>query len=174
MTNQSFSGAIAHNHHFLFNYARKLTGNEHDAKDLLQNTSLKAFRNLDKLDDIRNFKAWITTILYNIFVSDYQKQRRRQELLAKNGSSDAYFYNVSQSKNEGYENLKKKDLLVLTQNVGKKSYEAFELYLIGYSYQEIADLLRIVVGTVKSRINFARTKVKELYPYLSFSDDNML
>ena len=173
MTNQSFSSALTCNHQYLFNFARKLTGNEHDAADLVQNTSLKAFRNRDKLDDIMNFKAWITTILYNIFVSGYQKQRRRQELLAKNGSSDAYFYNFSQSKNLGYQNLKTEDLLKLTQKVGTKSYEAFELYLIGYSYQEIADLLEIALGTVKSRINFVRTKVKKLYYHLSLSDDKL-
>jgi RNA polymerase sigma-70 factor (ECF subfamily) len=170
MSNQSFSSALSSNHRYLFHFARKLTGNEDDAKDLVQNTSLKAFRNREKLDDIKNFKAWITTILYNIFVSDYHKRRRRQELIAKNGGSEAYFYNVSTCINRGYDNLKTEDLLTLSQKVGRKSYEAFELYLIGYSYQEIADLLEIAIGTVKSRINFVRTKVKELYRYLSFSD----
>ena len=170
MTNQSFSSALTLNYNYLFHFARKLTGNEFDAQDLVQNTSLKAYRNRDKLDDVRNFKAWITTILYNIFVSDYHKNRRRQELLAQNGKSDAYFYNASSCANNGYDNLKSQDLIGLAKRVGKKSFEAFELYLIGYSYQEIADMLEIAIGTVKSRINFVRTKVKDLYNHLSFSD----
>ncbi len=170
MTSQGFSSALTQNYNYLFHFARKLTGNEMDAQDLVQNTSLKAYRNRKKLDDVKNFKAWITTILYNIFVSDYHKQRRRQELLAQNGRSDAYFYNVSSCANQGYDNLKTKDLISLARKVGRKSYEAFELYLIGYSYQEIADMLDIAIGTVKSRINFVRSKIKDLYRYLSISD----
>ena len=170
MTNQSFSSALTLNYNYLFHFARKLTGNENDAQDLVQNTSLKAFRNREKLDDVRNFKAWITTILYNIFVSDYHKRRRRQELLATNGKSDAYFYNVSSCVNKGYDNLKSEDLLSLARKVGRKSFDAFELYLVGYSYQEIADMLEIAIGTVKSRINFVRSKIKDLYQHLSFAD----
>ena len=172
MTNQSFSSALTLNYNYLFHFARKLTGNESDAQDLVQNTSLKAFRNRSKLDDIRNFKSWITTILYNIFVSDYHKQRRRRELLATNGKSDAYFYNVSSCHNDGLDELKSEDLLKVARKVGKKSFEAFELYLFGYSYQEIADRLEIAIGTVKSRINFVRTKVKDLYSHLNLSDIN--
>ncbi|MBK8503831.1 MAG: RNA polymerase sigma factor [Saprospiraceae bacterium] len=125
MTNAIFSDALTLNYDYLFHFARKLTGNELDAGDLVQNTSLKAYRNRTKLDDIQNFKAWITTILYNIFVSDYHKQRRRQELLALNGPSDAYFYNVSSCTNAGYDELKRKDLISIAQKVGTKSYEAF-------------------------------------------------
>jgi RNA polymerase sigma-70 factor (ECF subfamily) len=172
MTNANFSDALTLNYNYLFHFARKLTGNELDAQDLVQNASVKAYRNMTKLDDIRNFKSWITTILYNIFVSDYHKQRRRKELLAINGSSDAYFYNVSSCTNAGYDNLKSNDLTSIAKKVGTKSYEAFELYLIGYSYQDIAELLGIAIGTVKSRINFVRTRLKELYHHLSFSDSN--
>lgn len=170
MTDQRFSTALESNYEYLFHFARKLTGSESDAQDLVQNTALKAYRNRNKLDDIKNFKAWITTILYNIFVSDYHKRRRREELLALNGTSDAFFYNVSSCINQGYDNLKTKDLISITRKAGRKSYEAFELYLIGYSYQEIADNLEIAIGTVKSRINFVRTKIKDLYQHLNIAE----
>jgi RNA polymerase sigma-70 factor (ECF subfamily) len=167
MTRTSFSTIIDSNYAYLYHFARRLTGNYNDAQDLVQNTSLKAFTNCHKLDSPRNFKPWVTTILYNIFVSEYHKTRRRQELLSINGSSDAFFYNRSSTTNSGYALLKKEDLLSLTQSTGKKSYRAFALYLDGYSYQEIAKSLGIAVGTVKSRINFVRTKMRDQFSHLN-------
>ncbi|NND32140.1 MAG: hypothetical protein HKN76_06065, partial [Saprospiraceae bacterium] len=95
----------------------------------------------------------------------------RQELLQKNGQSEAYFYNASSTSNAGYDQLKKQDLLEIAQSVGKKSYHAFKLYHYGYTYKEIAAILDIAIGTVKSRINFLRSKVKGAHENLSFCDN---
>jgi len=174
MTKQEFSTALQIHYDYLFRFARKLSGCEPDAEDLVQNASIKGYRNREKLDDVENFKPWMSTILYNIFVSEYKKQRRRRELLSINGSSESFFYNVSKTQNLGYDRLKFQDLIQIASNVGKKSFEAFELYLTGFSYKEIAESLRIAIGTVKSRINFVRKKVQEMYESLNNTDSKQL
>ena len=162
MKTDDFSRLFKEHEHQLFLFAQSLSKSEADAKDLLQETAIKAYQNIDKLDQDDKFKSWMSTILHHSFISKYRKVSRRRDLLTKEKGLPGHFFNKSTSDNLGYENLKEEDILLLTGLVGKDSMHAFKLYYIGYSYKEIAEQLDIAIGTVKSRINFARTKMKSL------------
>ena len=162
MTNQEYSTLFTQNYNKLFKFAKKLTRSEADAKDLLQETAMKAFTNRNQLDNSAKFKSWISTVLYNTYISSFNKKKRRRNLMATNGASKELFFNVSSTSNGAVANLAVEDIEKVTSNIGSKSMSTFKLYYKGYSYQEIADKLDISIGTVKSRINFCRTKMKKL------------
>ena len=63
----------------LYNYALRLTNNEDDAKDLIQDTYLKAYRFIDKYQNDTNAKAWLFRILKNSFINNYRKNSRTPE-----------------------------------------------------------------------------------------------
>lgn len=162
MTNQQYSNLFTSNYIKLFKFAQKLTRSEADAKDLMQETALKAYTNRHQLDDSSKFKSWISTVLYNTYISSFNKKKRRRNLMATNGTSKEMFFNKTSSLNKGIENLKVEDIIRVTSSIGSKSLETFKLYYKGYAYQEIADKLDISIGTVKSRINFCRTKMQQI------------
>ncbi len=160
MDNLQFEDAYkAHFDRLLFQ-AKRYTGDIDDAKDLLQSAVLHAFEQRSSLNDIQRFYPWMARIVHHTYLNAYQKAARRRTLLMQNGSSDAFFYNQDRRQNEGYWSLVKEDIQRLAQEIGERSYEAFALFVDGYSYFEIADMLNIAMGTVKSRINFLRNKFK--------------
>jgi RNA polymerase sigma-70 factor (ECF subfamily) len=160
MNNDDFSRLYKKNEHQLFLFAQSLCKSSADARDLLQETAIKAYQNIDKLDKHEKFKSWVSTILHHNFISKYRKGARRMQLLSREKGLDGHFFNKSTSHNIGYEKLKADDIRMLSSRVGKDSMKTFRLYYAGYSYKEIAEKLGIAMGTVKSRINFARNKMK--------------
>lgn len=162
MTTNEFSELFKTYFSTMYKFALRLTRSQSDAKDLVQKAAIRAFQNKEKLDNPEKFKPWFSTILHNTFINDYRKSSRRKSLLESQMNSSAFFFNKSTVTNKGYEDLKSEDILKLTNKVGDKSLEAFFLFLRGYSYKEIAELLDIAVGTVKSRIFFARSKMQEI------------
>lgn len=162
MTNQEFSECLKSNMHQIFPFAKKLTKSEQDANDLVQDASIRAFEHKEKLNEADKFKSWFNTIMYNTFLNQYKKKTRRRKILNSTEASLPRFFNRSTDHNRGFEKLKYNDVFELCQRVGDSSYSAFVLYYEGYSYKEIADQLDIAIGTVKSRIHFARSKMKQL------------
>lgn len=162
MTTKEFSKLFKKYFSTMYKFAVRLTRSRDDAKDLVQKAAIRAYQNREKLDDVEKFKPWFSTILHNTFINDYRKKSRRRDLLDAQMNNEFYFFNRSKVKNEGYESLKEQDILRLTKHVGRKSLDAFFLFLRGYSYKEIASMLDIAIGTVKSRIFFARSKMQEI------------
>ena len=162
MKTDDFSRLFTSHEPQLLLFAQSLCKSEADAKDLLQETAIKAFQNIKSLDDSDKFKSWIATILHHNFVSMYRKVSRRRDLLANEKALPGHFFNRSTSFNYGFEHLKQEDIMTLTNSVGTESMRTFELHYAGFSYKEIAVELDIAIGTVKSRINFARNKMKKL------------
>jgi len=158
----AFELALDSQRNTMIKFATKLTRCEHKAKDLFQESAIKAFQNQDKLDDLEKFKSWFSTILYNTFINGYRKQARRRELLNNVNGQLPHFFNRSKDYNAGFENLKLQDVRELSKQVGPNSYKAFNLYTEGHSYKEISQDLDIAIGTVKSRIHFARNRMKKL------------
>ncbi|MDX1684835.1 MAG: RNA polymerase sigma factor [Saprospiraceae bacterium] len=162
MTNREFSDHLKQNMFQIKPFAKKLTKSEQAANDLVQDASLRAYQHREKLNEVDKFKSWFNTIMYNTFLNQYKKRARRRRILNSTEASVPRFFNKSTDVNDGYEKLKHDDVFELCQRVGDSSYKAFVLYYEGYSYKEIAKKLKIAIGTVKSRIHFARSKMKKL------------
>lgn len=145
----------------LLSFAYQLTTNREAAQDLLQDTTLKALDNEEKYVDNVNFKGWIFTIMRNIFINNYRQTVRKATIIDQ--TEDLYHLNISQDSGlatpEGSFAVKKISAAV---NAFSPEYrEPFSLYLAGYKYNEIADKMGLPLGTVKSRIFFARKKLRE-------------
>ncbi|MDR3061507.1 MAG: RNA polymerase sigma factor [Dysgonamonadaceae bacterium] len=144
----------------MYNFAMMLTANKDDAQDLLQDTTLKALDNQEKYVDNINFKGWVLTIMRNIFINNYRKVVRSQTIIDK--TEDLYHLNLSQDSGfdtpEGAFTIKEIDQAIHHLNSDLKM--PFSLFLAGYKYNEISEKLNLPLGTVKSRIFFARQELQ--------------
>ena len=144
----------------LLNFAYILTANRDDAYDLLQDTTLKALDNQDKYVDNVNFKGWVFTIMRNIFINNYRRQVRSATVV--DTTEDLYHLNLCQESGlttpEG--SFAAKEISVAINSFAKEYKVPFTMYLAGYKYSEIAKKMNLPLGTVKSRIFFARKRLQ--------------
>ena len=145
----------------LMSFAYQLTSNREQAEDLLQDTTLKALSNEDKYVDNVNFKGWIFTIMRNIFINNYRQNVRQATVIDK--TEDLYHLNISQDSgiNTPEGSYAVKEISVVLNSFSDDYRIPFHLCVAGYKYNEIADKLNLPLGTVKSRIFFARKKLRE-------------
>lgn len=160
-SNDSFKSRLVGLQSNLLNFAYQLTSNREAAQDLLQDTTLKALDNEDKYVDNTNFKGWIFTIMRNIFINNYRQTVRQATVVDK--TDDLYHLNISQDSGlttpEGSYAVKE-----ISQALNSFSDEyrvPFNMYVAGYKYNEIAEKIGLPLGTVKSRIFFARKRLRE-------------
>jgi RNA polymerase sigma-70 factor (ECF subfamily) len=145
-----------------------LTSNRDDAYDLLQDTTLKVLDNADKYVDNINFKGWAFTIMRNIFINNYRRIVRTATVI--DHTDDLFHLNLPQ--NSGFETPDGSvSVIEITAVINSFSDEyriPFSMHVEGYKYAEIADEMQLPLGTVKSRIFFARQRLqKMLYGYQS-------
>ncbi len=145
----------------LLSFAYQLTTNREAAEDLLQDTTLKALDNEEKYVDNVNFKGWIFTIMRNIFINNYRQTVRKATVI--NQTEDLYHLNISQDSGldtpEG--SFAVKEISAAVNAFSPEYREPFSMFLAGYKYNEIAEHMHLPLGTVKSRIFFARKKLRE-------------
>jgi RNA polymerase sigma-70 factor (ECF subfamily) len=143
-------------------FAYNLTKNVEDAKDLFQETSLRALKNKDKFKPGTNLKAWLFTIMKNIFINNYRKKMKANTI--KDSTDNMYYLNSGREaiENKAASNLMMQELQQMIAALDDSLSAPFLLHYEGYKYQEIADTLQIPLGTVKSRIFFARKELKDL------------
>lgn len=146
----------------LLNFAFQLTTNREAAEDLVQDTTLKVLTNEDKYVDNVNFKGWVFTIMRNIFINNYRRQVRSATVI--DTTEDLYHLNLTQDSG-----LDTPEGTVATKEISKAINEfsdeyriPFSMYIAGYKYSEIADRMSLPLGTVKSRIFFARKRLQSL------------
>jgi len=140
-------------------FAMSLTKNPVEAEDLYQETALRIFENEDKFVRGTNFLKWSTVIMRNIFINQYRKKKRRERLL-DNVSDDSTLL-VGDKVVYLHDALDAKVIERHIRQLPAQLSQAFFLYQKGYRYQEIADLTNAPLGTVKSRIFFARRRLRE-------------
>lgn len=145
----------------LMGYAFSLTQNKSDASDLFQETAYRALKHLNQFQPNSNLRAWLMTIMRNIFINAYRKKRRRQVL--QDGSDNSFLINSSETAlNLGELRLHYEELIKIIENLEDYLRTPFMMVYKGYKYNEIADYLNIPIGTVKSRIFMARQRIKNL------------
>lgn len=167
MNTLQFQENISRAHERMMRFALKLTMNTDDAKDLYQDTILKALRNKDKYRDDINFIGWILTVMRNVFLNNCQRLSRRNSFEERVDFSQtthpiyAYDYN---SPDKVY-NMN--EIMLEINQLDDNSRIPLFMYLAGYKYKEISEQTRTPIGTIKSRIFFARkglqNSLKEFY-----------
>ncbi|GAB5552623.1 MAG: RNA polymerase sigma factor [Saprospiraceae bacterium] len=143
-------------------FAYNLTKNVEDAKDLYQETAFRAITNQDKFRPGTNFKAWLFTIMKNILINNYRKKTKANTIM---DSTDNMYYINSGSitiNNKAESNIMMKELIKMIEELDDSIKVPFLMHYQGFKYQEIADQLDLPLGTVKSRIFFARKELKGL------------
>ena len=147
----------------LLNFAYMLTSNRDDAYDLLQDTTLKALDNEDKYAENTNFKGWVFTIMRNIFINNYRRGVRSATMI--DTTDNLYHLNLSQDSGiESPEGSYGAAEITAAINEFAEGYRIpFSMHVAGYKYNEIADHMGLPVGTIKSRIFFARKKLQERF-----------
>ena len=147
-------------------FARSLTRNPSSADDLVQDTVVKAWSNIDKFQAGTNMRAWLFTILRNTFYSSRRKQKR--EVADVDGEMTAQL--SEKPAHDG--RLAMQDFATAFAQLPDEQREALLLVgASGFAYEEAAEMCGCAVGTVKSRVNRARKRLAEL---LQLRDDEAL
>ena len=146
----------------MLNFAYMLTSNRDDAYDLLQDTTLKVLDNEEKYVENTNFKGWVFTIMRNIFINNYRKVAREATMVDQ--TEDLYHLNLSQD--SGLETPEGGIAVAeITRAINSFSDDyrvPFSMHISGYKYSEIAEKMGLPLGTVKSRIFFARQRLQDI------------
>lgn len=163
MTNAKFQARLMDLQNNLLNFAIMLTSNRDDAYDLLQDTTLKALNNQDKFTDNTNFKGWVFTIMRNLFINNYRRASRVATVV--DTTENLYHLNLSQDSGitapEG--SFTANEITDAINNFSEEYRVPFSMHVAGYKYHEIAEKLGLPLGTVKSRIFWARKKLQERF-----------
>ena len=143
-------------------FALRLTKNTSEAEDLYQETVLLALKNKNKFKGGTNFSAWIKTIMRNTFINNYRKKKRFMKYLSY--KINTYLSDtLPLAKNEGESDVIMGELFTIIDGLDEKFRIPFLMFYQGYAYEEIAKNLNLPLGTVKSRIFFARKHLKKAY-----------
>lgn len=161
MSTTEFNEILTKQSDFLKPFAINLTRDTEAANDLYQETLYKALANKEKYNAGTNIKAWLFTIMRNIFINDYRR-KSRQKTIFDNTPNDFLLNNQQATvKNDAETGIRLKEINKAITELPEIFKIPFVLYFEGYKYNEIAELLHEPLGTIKSRIHFARKLLKE-------------
>ncbi|MCF8302538.1 MAG: RNA polymerase sigma factor [Bacteroidales bacterium] len=142
-------------------FANTLTSDREEAKDLLQDTYLKALTNRDKFVEDTNLKAWTFTIMKNTFINNYRRNKKANTIV--DNTKDLYYINTPRKNDLGSPDMEysTKEIKTGIKKLDEGQRKPFEMHTAGYKYKEIAEKLELSIGTVKSRIFFTRKKLMD-------------
>ncbi len=146
----------------LYRHAVGITGNVDDAKDLLQETSLQVLNKEEKYTADTNFKAWVFTLMKNVFINNYRRSAIEQRILKENITTSFFAADDQVSLFCDDIDVSISDLRQAIMKLEDKYKNPISLLLAGYSYQEISDKTGISVGTLKSRAFEGRKKLRNI------------
>ncbi len=161
MSTPEFSQMLVSNAEFFFFFSINLTRDTEAANDLYQETLYKALANHEKYNNGTNIRAWLFTIMRNIFINDYRR-KQKQKTIFDNSAND-FLLNQKQVtvSNAAESGIRIKEIQEAIRQLPEIFKTPFLLYFDGYKYNEIAEALNEPLGTIKSRIHFARKLLKE-------------
>lgn len=157
MTTFEFNSLLVEHSKSLKGFALTLTKDAEDAADLVQETVLKAIRYKNSFAKSTNFKAWLSTIMKNTFINNY-----RRNVLKTNFNKET-IHVTQRSYNETEDKINTKNLQKMIDDLDDSYKVPLERYIEGFKYQEIADELKLPIGTIKSRIFLARNQIISKY-----------
>lgn len=161
MATYDFNQLLISNADYLRPFAFTLTRDNESAKDLMQETMYRALANREKYHVGTNIKAWMYTIMRNIFINNYRKKTRQQTIFDHTENDFFLDYNQHSVSNSAEMNLSLKDIKASIDHLPVIFKLPFVMYFEGYKYNEISEKLNEPLGTIKSRIHFARKLLKE-------------
>ncbi|MBS1577050.1 MAG: RNA polymerase sigma factor [Bacteroidetes bacterium] len=161
MSGVEFEELLVDNSDFLKPFAINLTRDNEAAKDLYQETLYKALANQEKYNAGTNIKAWLFTIMRNIFINNYRKAAKQKTVFDNSANDFLLNNNQLTVANVAESVIEMKEIRKAIYNLPEIFKTPFSLYFDGYKYHEIADVLNEPLGTIKSRIHFARKLLKE-------------
>lgn len=156
-----FDQTLIKNTDYLKPFAMSLTRDVESAKDLIQETLYRALANKGKFNDGTNIKAWMYTIMRNIFINNYRRSAKQNTIFDNTPNDFLLDYNQYATANAAESNLSLKEIKEAVYHLPEIFKNPFQLYFEGYKYHEIAEILTEPLGTVKSRIHFARKLLKQ-------------
>jgi len=162
MTAIDFNQLLLNNTEFLKPFAVTLTRDNEVAKDLLQETMFRALANKEKYNVGTNIKAWLYTIMRNIFINNYRRKAKQNTIFDSTSNEFLINYNQVTISNAAEGALRMKDMQKAIYGLPEIFRNPFMLYFEGYKYFEIANILNEPLGTVKSRINRGRAELARL------------
>jgi len=146
-------------------FAISLSGNVDRADDLVQETLLRAMANINSFQPGTNMSAWLFTILRNLFRSEYRKRRREVE------DTDGSYAETLKSQPEQTSHVEFQEFRAALSKLPEDQREALILVgASGFSYEEAAEICGCAVGTIKSRVNRARTRLAQLLSIENLND----
>jgi RNA polymerase sigma-70 factor (ECF subfamily) len=146
-------------------FAISLSGNVDRADDLVQETLMRALANIQSFQPGTNMSAWLFTILRNLFRSEYRKRRREVE------DSDGSYAETLKSQPEQIGHVEFEEFRGALNQLPQDQREALILVgASGFSYEEAAEICGCAVGTIKSRVNRARTRLAQLLSIENLND----
>lgn len=160
MSTLEFNQMLLNNTEFLKPFAITLTRDTEAAKDLVQETMYRALANKDKYNVGTNIKAWLYTIMRNIFINNYRRKAKQSTIF--DSTPNEFLLNMNQGAvaNDAVAKINLKEVQESIHNLPEIFRNPFLLYFDGFKYHEIADMLGEPLGTIKSRIHFARKLLK--------------
>lgn len=162
MTHRQFELHYNENVKALMNFAMKLSRDCVDAEDLVQETAIKSYKGRHTFKEGTSFKSWAFTILKNTFITRYNK-KKKSGVVNKPIEDFTFALESKHSlKNDALSKMRIREIESCIDQLSYKSRLPFLKYVEGFQYNEIAETLNIPIGTVKSRINYARTKLKDV------------
>jgi len=151
-----------------YNTALRMTGNEIEAQDLVQDACLRAYYFFDKFEKGTNFRAWLYKIIRNNYINKYRKESKMPQMLNANDVGLSGMISIAETPEDRFfDNILDDDVTSALD----KLPDGFRITVIlsdleGFSYKEIAEILDCPIGTVMSRLYRGRTILrKNLYEY---------
>jgi len=161
MSTAEFGVILDNQNDFLKQLALKLTKQLDDAEDLMQDTYFKALKNQDKYEQGTNLKGWLYTIMRNTFINNYRKKKIQNTFVDETDNNYFIDQGINNRVDHADRNVDQEYIMRQIDTIEKNYVEAFMMHYNGYKYEEIAEILGIPLGTVKSRIFLARKKMME-------------
>lgn len=150
-----------------YSVAFGVMGNHHDAADMTQEAFIKVFKNIKKFNFKSSFNTWLYRIVKNTCIDELRKKKRKRTIsldAGLEGYEGDYFMQISDDSADIQEILENKETSGMLYDALEMLNEKHRSVLVlvdikGYDYREVADMLELPVGTVKSRISRAREKL---------------
>ncbi|MFQ6070420.1 MAG: RNA polymerase sigma factor [Candidatus Aminicenantales bacterium] len=147
----------------VFNMAFQFSGNYHAAEDMTQEIFFKLYSSLPKYDTEKNFSAWLLTLAKNHLIDEYRRKKLEK---SKRDNFDEHYLTSSESDTPEHALLRKENHKAVWEGLNFLSPELRMVIILrdiqGKKYEEIAEMMELPLGTVKSRVNRGRVQLAKI------------